>query len=83
MENITKIGFKNNSIFLIELMDGNTLGGYTNSIFYNVIMKFNDEQLEILKSIIHKLGYDVEKSLVKTNNNNNGIEVDFSCYVTK
>jgi len=74
------VGLKNNALILFDLMQGNTLGGSTDGIFHNKVMKLNNTQFELLKTKIKELGFDVYQSLC-TSSTTYGL--DFSCYLIK
>ena len=79
MEKPIMVGLKTNSAFLFALTKGENLGGLTGGIYHRSVIIFNNSQFDNFKLIIKKLGYSVEKSLVK----DTMTDCDFSCYLRK
>jgi hypothetical protein len=75
-QDIIKVGLKNNALFLLSAMQGDTLCGCTDGIFHNAIVLLTKTQFEKFKSLIVSFGYDEKKSLAIISLEK---DIDFSC----
>lgn len=80
-----KIGLKANAQWSFEAMNGNTLGGETDtSRQFSSIMHLSPEQFFDYKELLDKHGFDSIKSLTElTENQKIEYKCDYICHVIK